>query len=657
MGIPEFFKKILSPIFGNDIIKTVVIDAKDPSTEVDNLGIDANALIHEVAGKAFGYDKHLPEDQRAVIARQSTEVKTINFNSMLIEEYRRITRITKPKTLIVAHDGLVPAAKQKHQRERRYRSALSKIEGFDSNAISAGTPFMENVNTILKNEFKNNGALYANRIIYVSHRSLGEGEHTMLDLIRQGKITQGAGRSLFYGMDSDWFLLAMKSGLKRVQVVRRRFDQPTDIDTLKAKINAMGITEDDFIMLTYLLGNDFIPASPFMINKTKSFQTLIKVYKENGSRLVDDRGEIIWKNFFNMIKSLQVYEPAALQDAKKEDIIFDVKSTDVAISEFQLQRSFWYIRNWRTLGDRDLFVKTFHKSSQIAQALLEYLTPTPERIQEMCRRFCDAIAWTFSYYTKGIASIRTDVYYPYYYAPLLYDLAQISDYVPPVGNYLREFAGGIPRWEIEHLMKSSLTDYEVRLTKEWINNSTGTDYLSPRGVKIVESVAPKLFAKRLLTQLTLVIPPSSVSILSDKQRSITMAPELEYLHPTNSNVEISDPGPGGIAELQERNRLDIVAKIRDKPDRIIYLPNMQYNTTLSKIIDGKSTDSNLQPEGWLDIPFSDQQREMATIGQSISSLNLSARGGQTQGIYQAPPAFSGAGGGRGRGKSRGRGRT
>src|SRR5206468_5760292 len=46
--------------------------------------------------------------------------------------------------------------------------------------------------------------------------------------------------------------------------------------------------------------------------------------------------------------------------------------------------------------------------------------PTPEDIQEMCKRYCEGLAWTFQYYQS--TEVNTEWYFPYHHAPLKMDL-------------------------------------------------------------------------------------------------------------------------------------------------------------------------------------------------------------------------------------------
>jgi hypothetical protein len=257
--------------------------------------------------------------------------------------------------------------------------------------------------------------------------------------------------------------------------------------------------------------------------------------------------------------------------------------------------------------------------------------PTEERIAEMCRGYIDMIAWNFAYYTRGIFSVRTDVYYPFRYAPLLYDLVKISDYVPPPERYMREFFGAIPRWEIE-TMFSTLSDYEVKQTQKWINESKTND-LSGSGVLIATQISGKLFSKRLLTQMAVTIPPGSSNVMSKKQRDISHSLQLQHIRPINFKVDIADIGiEGGIETLKQTDEKKFLSRYEKEEDRVAYLPNMQHNTTHAFILSLPEYDSELTLEPVLDLITTKEQRDAAKAFESLGSFNLSARGGVTRGL-------------------------
>ena len=80
-----------------------------------------------------------------------------NENIMNDEIYNNILKIIdicQPKDLVyIAIDGVCPRAKIEQQRKRRFKSSLEK-KLWDTNAITPGTNFMNNLNNYL-NKKKN----------------------------------------------------------------------------------------------------------------------------------------------------------------------------------------------------------------------------------------------------------------------------------------------------------------------------------------------------------------------------------------------------------------------------------------------------------------------------------------------------------------------
>ena len=99
---------------------------------------------------------------------------------------------------------------------------------FDSNCISPGTEFMEAVNDILKyyiaQRLSTDPAWKKLHVIYSSHRHPGEGEHKIIDflrdMIKSGKYNDND-RNILLGSDADFILLAQTLHKKNIDIVRK----------------------------------------------------------------------------------------------------------------------------------------------------------------------------------------------------------------------------------------------------------------------------------------------------------------------------------------------------------------------------------------------------------------------------------------------------
>ena len=233
-----------------------------------------------------------------------------------------IFRMVRPRRLLyMAIDGVAPRAKMNQQRSRRFRSALeaeklraeaaakgapeAKGEPFDSNCITPGTPFMarlsEHCQFYVKKK-QTEDPLWAKATVILSgHEVRGEGEHKIMEHIRWARGEPGWDPNqthCLYGLDADLIMLALVThephfcllrevvkfgGGERGQPSREVLSNPTDdgflllhvgllreyldqefktvADRLPFEYDCERIV-DDFVLLSMLVGNDFLPPLP-----------------------------------------------------------------------------------------------------------------------------------------------------------------------------------------------------------------------------------------------------------------------------------------------------------------------------------------------------------------------------------------------------------
>jgi 5'-3' exoribonuclease 1 len=142
--------------------------------------------------------------------------------------------IKPKKTFFLAVDGVAPRAKMNQQRSRRFRTAqeakeavekalrkgeeLPEGEGFDSNCITPGTPFMARLSEQLKyfiaKKVSEDSDWRGVEIILSGHEVPGEGEHKIMEYIRLTKAQPGYNpnmRHCLYGLDADLIMLGLLS--------------------------------------------------------------------------------------------------------------------------------------------------------------------------------------------------------------------------------------------------------------------------------------------------------------------------------------------------------------------------------------------------------------------------------------------------------------
>jgi len=154
-----------------------------------------NGIIHNCTHNDSGSSatKHTPEDEMFI--------KIFNYIEHLFG------KIKPQKLFFMAIDGVAPRAKMNQQRARRFRTALDaevarekaikegielpKEAPFDSNCITPGTEFMARLTQQLKyfiaKKVSEDIEWQGCEIVLSGHEVPGEGEHKVMEYIRQAK--------------------------------------------------------------------------------------------------------------------------------------------------------------------------------------------------------------------------------------------------------------------------------------------------------------------------------------------------------------------------------------------------------------------------------------------------------------------------------------
>jgi 5'-3' exonuclease len=113
-----------------------------------------------------------------------------------------------PSKVYVALDGVVPYAKIKQQRFRRFKSASTNAKAaeaiWDTNAITPGTAFMKAMGDSLRIVGARHGWIISDT------DEPGEGEHKVLRWLLSTKLNPGS--IVVYGLDADLILLCLLAG-------------------------------------------------------------------------------------------------------------------------------------------------------------------------------------------------------------------------------------------------------------------------------------------------------------------------------------------------------------------------------------------------------------------------------------------------------------
>ena len=187
---------------------------KDKLENVVSLFIDTNGIFHKAKAETYKLTRDMKgnyiysQEVRDKIAKTDPKILESKHINMVIETLDNLLEKFKPTgTLILAPDGVAPAAKMQQQKERRYGYNSEEDKLFMGASISPGTDFMIKLDTAIKKWLQKGGKNFPHKTIYSSHLAPGEGEHKIFDFIRSNSLSTSRGRHVIYGADGDLFFL------------------------------------------------------------------------------------------------------------------------------------------------------------------------------------------------------------------------------------------------------------------------------------------------------------------------------------------------------------------------------------------------------------------------------------------------------------------
>jgi 5'-3' exonuclease len=194
MGIPSYYGTLIRKI-------PHAIQTKVPN--VNTLAIDMNCMIYHVLKEPTMMAILYPGEQGRLAWERKLQDEVCSY----------LTHIWRssgsPGKVYVALDGVVPYAKIKQQRFRRFKGAAtpdSTEPVWDKNAITPGTQFMKSMGSRLRETGKKHGWIISDT------DEPGEGEHKVLQWLLKSHLNPGG--IVVYGLDADLILLCLIAGEK-----------------------------------------------------------------------------------------------------------------------------------------------------------------------------------------------------------------------------------------------------------------------------------------------------------------------------------------------------------------------------------------------------------------------------------------------------------
>jgi 5'-3' exoribonuclease 1 len=419
MGIPSYYKKLA------DHVKGLV--GKSYVGKASALYFDFNCMIYHVARRPNsslppypGYDGK--EDWEKALLDDIVKYVVKVWQD-----------VGKPKEVLLAIDGVVPMAKIKQQRLRRFKSVWlteeekkegtrKNIPSWDTNCITPGTPFMRKLNARLQELCKK----YPHWSVSGSDDP-GEGEHKVMERLRRREVSEDP--VLVYGLDADLILLTMLNCKSPAYLVRETSEMGLvqlntfgeeefsffSLETLKQTLPKQ-VDILNYVVGMTLLGNDFLPHSLTMKIREdghdklcRSLERIKLVSTQDGFHTINLDG------LYELLKEWEQEEDSRMLHTLKKKLqmrgqlqqTLENKPLEWNVEEgmvFKQDGKWCLTPEWKTIYN--------HTWLQCTQ---------PADTRALCREYIYGLQWVLDYYT-GQRAVNLQWCFPRLLPPLWCDL-------------------------------------------------------------------------------------------------------------------------------------------------------------------------------------------------------------------------------------------
>lgn len=383
MGIPSYYKRLIDTVKG-------LVSRKHPG-KINTLWMDFNCLIYHC----------LRRPSMPPYTGNKDEWEEIFLNEIIDYTKKIVSEVKPVDGVYIAIDGVVPMAKMRQQRMRRFKPKsfdISKTEeSWDTNAITPGTAFMEKLRNKLE---KQKGWKVS------SADEPGEGEHKIME---QCRLSKDGGINAVYGLDADLIVLSLLNSnnptwlfredvemgeIKRDEMGEEQFTW-FSIDALRDHITSGSSCKTTFIrdycFAMSFLGNDFLPSSlSYKMREDGHDRLLDLLSSSDHKQLVDDSGEINNDNLFIFLNKLALDEDRRiLAFINKKNRQANIIGTETGFGE----------NNW-PLSERaeNILLSGNSLKSNWQIIYLESFFGKGTLVGDVCSSYLFGINWIWNYY-------------------------------------------------------------------------------------------------------------------------------------------------------------------------------------------------------------------------------------------------------------------
>ncbi|KAG5186855.1 XRN 5'-3' exonuclease N-terminus-domain-containing protein [Tribonema minus] len=489
MGVPKFYRWLSEryPKINQIVSDTSLIP------EFDNLYLDMNGILH---GCTHPNDDSLSKQ----LSERDVFLGVFHYIDRIVTHIVRPRRVLYMAIDGVAPRAKMNQQRSRRFRSAKDAAAaraeaaargetVDDGEVFDSNCITPGTEFMAKVSAHLKyfirKKIKEDPLWQRLTVIFSGHEVPGEGEHKIMQYIRDQRCAGAFApntRHCMYGQDADLILLGLvahephftllrevvnfnngraggargaKNAVKLVMkttadaqfqllhlsVLREYLWVEFTLGMSAATASALSLERvvDDFVFITFLVGNDFLPHMPSLDIGEEAFALLFGIYRELAPA---------WRGGY-LTRDGSIEDPDRLEQflaavGAKEDEIFATREIE---EEGMRERQRRHGNRQNVPSEEDLDDEETRLQEAYEDAMLQVLGHVPEGSTPGQKDFKGRY-----YFEKfGITPVHTQVhselrhqyvaglqwclagcvswewFFPFHYVPMLSDLTGLRD--------------------------------------------------------------------------------------------------------------------------------------------------------------------------------------------------------------------------------------
>lgn len=565
MGVPGFFSWLLK---NKKKLGAKNLILNNLPYKCKWLMLDTNCLLHPCVANILEKYK---EGQLNIDANKDLRVQIEQYIwEKIVQCIDDMIAQTEPEYVYIGIDGVAPMGKILQQRQRRYRflfdkkiklntmDTIEKLEEMIAKTIikpngieepvlplssielTPGTDYMERINKLM---IKYIDTLKGRNIkcVYSSYHDEGEGEHKILQYIKTN--LKSTDPIVIYGLDADLLFLSLGLGYDYDLFVMREkqvfINKDVDLDEvpeynfveikqLHILISNLDVSTNDFIIMCYLIGNDFLPGLLTTDVKKGGLDKIFRAW-DNLKIKLGIQTEYI-NNNLNENKSEDVYD---VKMAKSYLVEFDfnanIHKINLELLKGLFEELIWTERYiWKNIN-RDKLLNQNDLEPEEREKLLEL---KEEDKMEQLSKFISNNTTSTDFLEKIEFASSTE-YYSYYLGIQCVDIDKsiikkmVWDYVGGIEWCIGYYLNKCPSWTWGYNFMITPTIRDIVNFFPQSNKQIKIPY-SPRTLNPIE-------------QLILAIPPQTYKyvINSELIKNVKSNKTIGYMLPESFQIDVN----------------------------------------------------------------------------------------------------------------------